>query len=768
MSKYIGNLCYRKADKMAEDNRLCTASQFFMEEEEKAEGVSTHDRVVELLNQASLMQRDSQRISNLKIVQELIIHKEPDLLDSFLDEMLAFQADKSQDVKKFVVGFMEDACKKDPDYLIKMVPNMVLLLQDDTVAVVKRVVLALTQLYKVTVQWIAKAKKLKDEMKPVWQSVNQMKGKMLEMLDSENDGVRTHAVKFVESVAVTLSVKTSDSVVPKNQEGDITLDQIPEDHAILKYKKLEDEGKKAFECLLEFLASPHISSINLMTCMGALTNIAKQRPQYIARVVAGYEALHVNLPPTLANSQVSSVRKSLKMQMLALLRLPASYEYQPQITTLLTDLGATQSEVMRAMPKIDESRKRKLAEASTGAKKAKVEIPLDKDDEDEGMTPFVTLGSSTTSTLPKVIPTENLKQNAIDITAEDLVSRLTSQNVSDLVLLSMVLLPDTMPAQFQSTYTPIAAAGTQAQIKHLARLLATQLTAAGMGKGFHEVNLSKAKLAAEAEEEEEEPEENKDEDEQPTSPKHTIQTLIGGSTGRESPKEEEPATPEPAKVVPPPPPPQSRKGIKQFKLANVTYPLDANAMDTMALQAFTRILKADKVAISCGVSGVRQKILISLVSMYGSLLKGELQNFIFADLRHRADLALAWIYQEYANYQGYSDTSSEGERQSIASYDEVLTRLLNGLLSRPDQKEGLFSRLLLEVPCITPNAITVLRKYCQDESRIFFGMTTLKELIIRRPLMKLELLNVLLDFTIHEKPDVRHHSIRVAKSLHER
>lgn len=49
------------------------------------------------------------------------------------------------------------------------------------------------------------------------------------------------------------------------------------------------------------------------------------------------------------------------------------------------------------------------------------------------------------------------------------------------------MLPDTMPAHFQSTYTPIAAAGTEGQIGHMARLLATQLTMAGMGKGIAEV-----------------------------------------------------------------------------------------------------------------------------------------------------------------------------------------------------------------------------------------------------------------------------------------
>ena len=54
----------------------------------------------------------------------------------------------------------------------------------------------------------------------------------------------------------------------------------------------------------------------------------------------------VNLPPTLSKSQVSSVRKNLKMQMLTLLKLPDAVEFQYNITTLLTDLGATQSEVI--------------------------------------------------------------------------------------------------------------------------------------------------------------------------------------------------------------------------------------------------------------------------------------------------------------------------------------------------------------------------------------------------------------------------------------
>lgn len=48
----------------------------------------------------------------------------------------------------------------------------------------------------------------------------------------------------------------------------------------------------------------------------------------------------------------------------------------------------------------------------------------------------------------------------------------------------MVYLPENMPASFQATYTPVESAGTEVQIKHLARLMATQMTAAGLGPGM--------------------------------------------------------------------------------------------------------------------------------------------------------------------------------------------------------------------------------------------------------------------------------------------
>lgn len=71
----------------------------------------------------------------------------------------------------------------------------------------------------------------------------------------------------------------------------------------------------------------------------------------------------------------------------------------------------------------------------------------------------------------------------IELTTADVVPKLTKETVTNLVLVSMLFLPRTMPSHFQETFTPIAAAGSGTQVDHLGRLMATQMTNAGVGVG---------------------------------------------------------------------------------------------------------------------------------------------------------------------------------------------------------------------------------------------------------------------------------------------
>ncbi|XP_026232871.1 symplekin [Anabas testudineus] len=718
--------------------------------------MTTSEKVVDLLNQAALIPTD-EKLTVLKQVQELIINKDPSLLDNFLDEMIAFQTDKSIEVKKFVIGFIEEACKRDNELLVRLIANLNMLLKDESVNVVKKAILTLTQLYKVTLQWLVRFKVLSEVQEACWDLVTQMKEEVLALLDSENDGVRTHSIKFTESLIITLSPRTSDSDVPKRQEGDISLDKVPKDHSYIRYDVLCEEGKTALEKLLKFMVHPAISSINLTTALGSLATIARQRPMFMSEVVQAYETLHANLPPTLAKSQVSSVRKNLKLHLVAVLKHPCSLEFQGQISTLLLDLGMPQSEITRSTPVPREPRKRPRHEQYTEGKKVKMEPTLIEDDEDKEEPAPLSVPK------PAAVP---VAQSAIDLTAEFLHPLLSPENVANLVLISMVYLPDVMPASFQATYTPVESAGTDAQIKHLARLMATQMTAAGIGPGLEQCKARGDDAGKEEGNEE-------DSSAKDLLIKRKVPPVMLGQAisvvGGYAEKAPSPETPTTVKRLPEPILPTAQTKIagasgrkKVFRLSDVVQPLSETQIEKLTSSAVKRILHSEKAIAQSGMSHVRVKILSRLVTQFEGMMKEDVLEFILEDIRTRSDLAFSLLYQEYNTYLSQLPTGL------LDSYDHCLYTLLSGLQEKPEQRDGLFTKLVLEAPIITESALDVIRRYCEDESRVYLGMTTLKELIVKRPSRQFQYLHVLLDLSSHEKEKVRTTALAFLKRMYEK
>ncbi|XP_077537132.1 symplekin scaffold protein isoform X2 [Haemaphysalis longicornis] len=737
--------------------RRSTAAQFFMDEEQ-VEQKSTTDRIVELINQAALIQtmKDNQKVNNLRQVQELIVFKEPDLLDNFLDEMLAFQNDRSMEVRKFVVGFIEEACKKDPDVFPKVLANLRMMFRDDSVAVQKRVIQATTQLYKVALRWVCQAKKVDDLMETSWEYICSLKNDIVALLDCDNDGIRTHTIKFMEMLVILQTYPDGDS--PKKSAGDFALDDVPLLHKVIKPRKLEEEAKQVFDALVVFHGTPHISSINLMTCMQTLVFIAKHRSEFMSKVIQALESLHANLPPTLAKSQVSSVRKHLKLQLLTLMKHPAAADFHGQISTLLTDLGATPQEISKSMPKPDEMKKRaRLIEehavgspggATGGGPPSVKRIKLEaEEEEEEKEEEEEAISKAATNT-------------AIDITAEDLVPRLTTINVTDIVLVSMLSLPEAMPAHFQASYTPIAVAGTETQIKHLARLISTQMTAAGLGKGVEEM-MAKAKEQQLQEEESMQIEEE-------AQPKQTIQTLLGGTTAEAKKKDAKSTVLFPTGFEG-----KSRR-VRQLNLADLTRPLSEEDTTQMLVSTVRRILTAgrESKSLSSSISPVQVKILAGLATQFGGEISSMLKDYILEDLRAHADVALAWLYEEYAQLQGFLQGGGGQGDKSTSSDSYVLC--LNGLLMdilhkcEPRDRDALFNRFFLEIPSITSDALIILKQYCQNEATVGNGLSILRSLVDYRPPGQLEYLQKLLELTVAQNQEVRLQSARHAKQLHER
>ena len=68
------------------------------------------------------------------------------------------------------------------------------------------------------------------------------------------------------------------------------------------------------------------------------------------------------------------------------------------------------------------------------------------------------------------------------------------------------------------------------------------------------------------------------------------------------------------------------------------------------------------------------------------------EEYIFADVRKRHDLAFAWLYQEYVYANGFLSSLDPNKRKDFTKYDDTLCRLLEYLQEKPDQREGYSER----------------------------------------------------------------------------
>lgn len=255
-----------------------------------------------------------------------------------------------------------------------------LLLNDTNTEVIKSSIRAATKFYSTLVQWIVNnnAKVEPDnvnainttDLEKTWLIWLQIENFICNLFEAtNNDGVRTHCIKFIESIILmqTPRDKFTDSghelnlidpmIAPVKLSDDGLMCGsigLPKNGVILDEEhKLEmvEAAKRKFEHLIVFHGTSHISSVNLMATMQSLVVLAKQRYRlFMGRVIQAIEALHSRLPPTLTESQVLSVRKFLKTQLTILLKHPYSLErFQLQIIQLLQAVGSRQPEIHRAI-----------------------------------------------------------------------------------------------------------------------------------------------------------------------------------------------------------------------------------------------------------------------------------------------------------------------------------------------------------------------------------------------------------------------------------
>lgn len=635
--------------------------------------------------------------------------------------------------------------------LPKVIKTLTLLLREESAMVIKRVIQACGTIYKNTLQHICSTEDLSEEMQECWDQLCFIKAQILEFIEHDNDGIRTNAIKFLEGVVILQSFTDPDSM---KRDNDFSLDNVPKNLDIIDQIKLEEEGKKIFEILLKFHGASHISSVNLIACTGTLCSIAKLRPTFMTQVVEVLKHLNSNLPPTLTSSQESSVRKNLKMQFLNLLKHPASFEWRATIIPTLTDLGASQSEINRAIPKMDKKeiqiRTKRALENETArnvAKKARLEL-------DEKKKILMKLTASKDMEIDHdEVREQQIRSNAIN--EKFIADALKSPELTCyLVTTTMSRLPDKCPEAFLKNYQPFGPLPIPQQIERIAKTFAQQLTESRLGPGAEEISVKppmrskpvkiKEKLEEGSAEKMIDDSEDFHSDETARKLRETLERM------KEQPK--------------------LKQRVKTLKLQEISKPLHRDLKHQFLLDAVKRILKCERQAVISGMGAKRKKIISVFASTFMPSVRAIIMDYIMEDIVKRLELGFMWIFEEYSLLQGFSRYSYvKTEHKHDHAYNLLLTELITKILNRGAEfreRESLIKRLYLEAPLITDESLKILVEMAEIPDLEDCSMVLLKDLLIRRPPKEDVLLSKLLRFTVHGKASVREKALENVMNIY--
>ncbi|KAL0829046.1 hypothetical protein ABMA28_003914 [Loxostege sticticalis] len=740
----------------------------------QASNVTAQNQLIQWINEAG-MSEAGKKAGLLRKIVEYLLHSASQMIPVYMENILSCVNDKSTDVKKQVITFIEEMSKLHAEYLPKIIGQLRLLVTDDVIAVQKRAIQAASIVYRNTLLWICKGNAELSEMQYVWDNLTQLKLMVLNMIDSDNEGIRTHSIKFLEEVVLLQSPS-------EGSEDDFSLEDFPSTLPFINRRALEEESEHIFDLLVKFHNSQHISSVNLMACMTTLCLLAKFRPKYMPKVIQALGDLHTTLPPTLSQSQVNSVRKHLKMLLINLIKHPSSNEMMPQLTQLLLDIGMTTQEINKAVPK--ERRNKRVGELKTGdapSKRFRVDSPQSNsqgsDSNSNSRSDFAMIEDDSSQIVQKPAVTEDSIYEGLN-NVENVVNLVTTTLVNQL--------PNEMPNSFITAYKPIPNSGTKAQKKHLAKMMLALIKDEKVIPAPEPLQPSLSDLAAKIPL-------LRDDDEKITL-KNAVAKLqestkadrqmesavskLMEETRQDHLKEEERKAKEKEKPIPPPTPtvPKLKQKVKLLKLQEITRPIPKEIKERLMIQAVNRILHAEKEAAIGGAAQIRAKFITIFASSYTPEIRELVLNYILDDPTNRIELAMSWLYEEYAFMQGFNrhpvTLQPKVHEKHDQNYNQLLCALITQISERGDpsmenSKDVLLRKIYSEAPVITGEAVDYLKHLVSEDKVAFLALEILEELCIMRPPRAHKYMASLVCHVLNENEEIRDTTLKSVVKIYQ-
>lgn len=476
---------------------------------------STEDRIAILLQQSRNSSSSSKRLEYLAKVKELVVDKEPDLLDNFLDEIIDHnEIDDNAAIRRFIVYFILEACKVDNEIIPRVIENLTNLLADDDINVAKDAIRAFGHVYRYAVIMIA-GRPLDDTHESTWRDLNDLRDMVFSLVESDNEGMRSNIIKVFELTIITLSTSSKSSDFSKNSTYDnqFSIDRASENHKLLNPGKLKLKAASILHDLLTFAQNANMTFNNLVTILNSLIIIMRQRPQFNVRIINTIEWIHdtqlskekngdkeVNpnkINWKFKNYQYESLRKCMKLHFLEpnLLAKPTSKPIRVSMIKILTGkfLDCARHEVDKYLPGkltcdglLSDNKKSKggVVDVNAIVKKEATEISKGKDSDDDMVDDNLQEQIDKINAQPELLNIKPMtKEQQVEITRKVFNQTLTVEAATNIVIMSTGYLPTSMPQIFKEEYKAIGEITIAQQKDNLSYLLAKLVTADGKGAG---------------------------------------------------------------------------------------------------------------------------------------------------------------------------------------------------------------------------------------------------------------------------------------------
>ncbi len=333
--------------------------------------LTVRDQILCLLNSASDSVMPEETLLSLQSSEELLLfRKDVDedersaLLHEFLPSLIGFASHKNPKVKVFVISFTEHVAKFYFEQLPHVVSPLLYMVGDDSEIVKKKLLQVGVLVYKRCLAFLAvdagTEGGISFDLLKTWQTLCQLRTKLVQFLGANTELMRSLAIKFVESIALSHSVVTEDLSTVKTSAKSARLEpcgpdgfslvDVPKNHSFLNIPELRQTGEKMVRYLLQemefFFKNPDakFSMKNILVALNSLTSLGSHRSAFVPLILPGILAAYKLFSKTRVHKtekEVKTLQNWFKSTLLKLLKLTSSFNWHTELLSILHDLGAS-------------------------------------------------------------------------------------------------------------------------------------------------------------------------------------------------------------------------------------------------------------------------------------------------------------------------------------------------------------------------------------------------------------------------------------------